>query len=104
MPLIVKDTQVINVILDGINNMLKLAGPHTEEIANMIEECDGVSKIEVLQNHENIEIYKLAYDIIEQFFSDDTDEAVLDELRPAADENAFQFNQNANVPRDGFNF
>lgn len=51
--------------------MLKLAGPHTEEIANMIEECDGVSKIEVLQNHENIEIYKLAYDIIEQFFSDD---------------------------------
>lgn len=59
------------VILDGINNMLKLAGPHTEEIANMIEECDGVSKIEILQNHENIEIYKLAYDIIEQFFSDE---------------------------------
>lgn len=37
----------------------------------MIEECDGVSKIEMLQNHENIEIYKLAYDIIEQFFSDE---------------------------------
>lgn len=51
--------------------MLKLAGPHTEEIANMIEECEGVSKIEMLQNHENIEIYKLAYDIIEQFFSDE---------------------------------
>lgn len=60
--------------------MLKQAGPHTEEIANMIEECDGVSKIEVLQNHENIEIYKLAYDIIEQFFSDDVSIKLLDLL------------------------
>jgi importin subunit alpha-4/3 len=56
--------------LDGLNNMLKMAGPDSEAIANMIEECDGVVKIEELQNHENIEIYKLAYDIIEQFFSD----------------------------------
>lgn len=39
-----------------------------------------------------------------RYFYSQTDEAVLDELRPAADENAFQFNQNANVPRDGFNF
>lgn len=46
--------------------MLKMAGPHAEHIANLIEECDGLSKIEDLQNHENVEIYKLAYDIIEQ--------------------------------------
>lgn len=58
-------------MLDGINNMLKMAGPHVEHISNMIEECEGMAKIEELQNHENIEIYKLAYDIIEQFFSDD---------------------------------
>ena len=105
--------------------MLKMAGPHAEEIANMIEECDGVSKIEVLQNHENIEIYKLAYDIIEQFFSDEvsltnktilfhqntkkififqTDEGALEGLKPTADENTFQFNQNPNIPTDGFKF
>lgn len=48
--------------------MLKMAGPHAEQIANLIEECDGLSKIEDLQNHENVEIYKLAYDIIEQYF------------------------------------
>lgn len=48
-----------------------MAGPHVEHIANMIEECEGMAKIEELQNHENIEIYKLAYDIIEQFFSDE---------------------------------
>lgn len=51
--------------------MLKMAGPHVVQIANMIEECDGMTKIEELQNHENVDIYKLAYDIIEQFFSDD---------------------------------
>lgn len=49
--------------------MLKMAGPEAERIANLIEECDGVSKIEELENHENAEIYKLAYEIIEKFFS-----------------------------------
>lgn len=96
-----KDTQVINVVLDGINNMLKMAGPHVEHIANMIEECEGMAKIEELQNHENIEIYKLAYDIIEQFFSDEVDES---NIVPTADESGFQFNQTPNIPSDGFKF
>lgn len=36
-----KDAQVIQVILDGINNMLKLAGTQADALANMIEECGG---------------------------------------------------------------
>lgn len=66
-----KDAQVIQVVLDGINNMLKMAGPEAEKLANMIEECNGLDKIESLQNHDNVDIYKLAYDIIEKFFSGD---------------------------------
>lgn len=66
-----KDAQVIQVVLDGIHNMLKMAGPQTEELCTMIEECNGLDKIESLQSHDNIEIYKLAYEIIENYFSDD---------------------------------
>lgn len=33
--------------------------------------CLGLEKIEQLQNHENEDIYKLAYEIIDQFFSSD---------------------------------
>ena len=66
-----KDTQVIQVVLDGLNNMLKMAGTEVESLAAMVEECEGLDKIEALQNHENVDIYKLAYEIIEQFFSDE---------------------------------
>uniref|UniRef100_A0A1B6DZ56 Importin subunit alpha n=1 Tax=Clastoptera arizonana TaxID=38151 RepID=A0A1B6DZ56_9HEMI len=94
-----KDTQVIQVILDGINNMLKMAGNQVEALANMIEECEGLDKIENLQNHENIDIYKLAYDIIEQFFSEGEEDA---NLAPQTTEGGFQFD--TTVPSEGFKF
>lgn len=120
-------------MLDGINNMLKMAGTHVEHISNMIEECEGMAKIEELQNHENIEIYKLAYDIIEQFFSDDVSvglrlcagwhqtvrtrcmlnvfvyfrkslaQADESNIAPPTDESGFTF-ETPNIPSDGFKF
>ena len=61
-----------------------------EHVAAMVEECGGLDKIESLQNHENVEIYKLAYEIIEQYFSDDVDEDA--SLAPQAEAEGFQFN------------
>lgn len=58
-------------MLDGLNNMLRMAEGHSQDVANLIEECGGLEKIEQLQAHENVEIYKLAYEIIEQHFSDE---------------------------------
>ena len=37
--------------------------------SHSIEECGGLRAIELLQNHDNEEIYHLAYDIVDEFFS-----------------------------------
>ncbi|XP_046380855.1 LOW QUALITY PROTEIN: importin subunit alpha-4-like [Haliotis rubra] len=97
----VKDTQVVNVVLDGINNILKMAGDDLESINQMIEECGGLDKIESLQNHENEEIYKLAYEIIDHYFSGDIEEEA---LLPQASNEGYQFDPNAQIPSEGFKF
>ncbi|XP_012262741.2 importin subunit alpha-3 [Athalia rosae] len=96
-----KDSQVVQVVLDGINNMLKMAGPQVEQLANMIEECSGLDKIEALQSHENLEIYRLAYDIIEQYFSEEIDDI---NVAPQTADGAFQFDPTTTIPSDGFKF
>lgn len=37
----VKDTQVVQVVLDGLSNILKMADDEAEMIANLIEDCGG---------------------------------------------------------------
>ncbi|KAG1655593.1 Importin subunit alpha-3 [Nymphon striatum] len=100
----VKDPQVIQVVLDGIHNMLKIAdnSNQLDVITNLIEECGGLDKIEALQNHENVEIYKLTYEIIDSFFSDEGDDDAT--LEPDAVEEGYQFDPHATVPSGGFKF
>ncbi|CAI9737016.1 importin subunit alpha-4-like [Octopus vulgaris] len=98
----VKDPQVVNVVLDGINNILKMAGDDVESLCQQIEECGGLDKIENLQNHENEDIYKLAYDIIDKYFSGEIEEDT--QLVPQAAEQSYQFDPNAQIPSEGFKF
>lgn len=69
--LICQDATVIQVILDGLGNILKMAGPDARMIADAIDEAGGLDKIENLQTHENVDIYKLAYAIIDKYFPDE---------------------------------
>lgn len=41
--LTVKDAQVVQVVLDGLSNILKMAEDEAETIANLIEECGGMN-------------------------------------------------------------
>uniref|UniRef100_A0A914EHY8 Importin subunit alpha n=1 Tax=Acrobeloides nanus TaxID=290746 RepID=A0A914EHY8_9BILA len=91
----IRDAQIVQVVLDGLNNILKKSGPRTEAICQKIEECGGLDKIEHLQNHESEEIYKMAYEIIDNFFSSEEDDEVA--------HNEVLFDTTA-VPNEGFNF
>uniref|UniRef100_A0A671NSV6 Importin subunit alpha n=1 Tax=Sinocyclocheilus anshuiensis TaxID=1608454 RepID=A0A671NSV6_9TELE len=102
--LIVKDAQVVQVVLDGLSNILKMADDEAETISNLIEECGGLEKIEQLQNHENEDIYKLAYEIIDQFFSSDDIDEDSNLVPEAIQGGTYSFNSSTNVPAEGFQF
>ena len=68
--------QTIQVILDGLANVLKMAGPDAEYVATAIEEAGGLDKIEKLQQHRNEDIYKLAYSIIDKYFTSEVSTSI----------------------------
>ncbi|KKA29239.1 hypothetical protein TD95_002060 [Thielaviopsis punctulata] len=79
------DNKIIQVALDGLENILKVgdldkqsagAGPESiNRYALFIEECGGMEKIHDCQNNANEEIYMKAYTIIERYFSDEDEGA-----------------------------
>merc|ERR1712066_112360 len=103
--LVAKDDKTVNVVLDGVSNILATAEKlsETDKVAMMIEECGGLDKIEQLQAHENETIYQKALQIIENFFPDgeECDEVIA----PKAGEANFEFSAAENaVPGNGFQF
>ena len=67
------DEKAIQVVMDGLTNLLATAQQHGEEqkICDLIEESHGLDKLEDLQNHENETIYKKALHIITTYFSEE---------------------------------
>jgi importin subunit alpha-6/7 len=108
------DNKIIQVALDGLENILKVgemdkdaAGEGQESInryALFIEECQGMEKIHDCQTNANEEIYMKAYNMIEKYFSDE-DEAG-DEIAPQVEGGQGTFGFGANGPQGGtgFNF
>jgi hypothetical protein len=67
-----QDTQMLQVCLDALHNILKqIPEENLEAVTTEIEECAGLDKIENLQTHSNREIYQQSYEIIEKYFSNE---------------------------------
>ncbi|KAJ2421492.1 Importin subunit alpha-1 [Coemansia sp. RSA 2524] len=107
------DNKITQVALDGLENILKVGEADKEESGNainqyalFIEEAGGMDKIHNLQLHDNIEIYKKAYSIIDKYFSEEGEEDEDSELMPGVDQQTGQFNfeGDVSVPQGGFNF
>ena len=64
----VADSKIVKVALDTLEAVLKVEGLQGTVL---IDEADGLEKIEALQRHENDDIYKHAVRIIETYFGED---------------------------------
>ncbi|CAG8724320.1 18001_t:CDS:2, partial [Acaulospora morrowiae] len=100
------DNKIIQVALDGLENILKVGELEKVDGVNQfslyIEEAGGMEKIHNLQIHDNIEIYKKAYNIIDKYFAEDEDAAIAPEM----DMNSghFVFQSDVSLPHSGFHF
>jgi len=107
--LICPDPRIVTVCLEGLENILKVGeaeknmGKTDVNLnAQLIDDAEGIDKIENLQSHDNNEIYEKAVKILETYWVEDDDEPL-----PPGDAPQSSFNFGGNevpVPSGGFNF
>ncbi|GAB4816813.1 hypothetical protein N2152v2_003859 [Parachlorella kessleri] len=109
------DVRIITVALEGLENILKvgetekeLGGPNAANpFATLVDEAEGLDKIEDLQNHSNEDIYEKAVALLENYF--DVEDGEVENLAPAVDaaQGTYQFGApgfGQQQPQGGFNF
>lgn len=109
------DNKIIQVALDGLENILKVGDMDKEaaeagnaepinRYALFIEEVGGMEKIHDCQNNANEEIYMKAYNIIEKYFSDEEEAAGdINDLAPQQGQDG-TFGFGAQQQQGGFKF
>lgn len=112
--LICPDPRIVTVCLEGLENILKVGEADKEMGANnginlyaqMIDEFDGLEKIENLQTHDNNEIYEKAVKILERYWSEEEEEAEnLQQQNGDGNQHGFNFGGNQPIaPPGGFKF
>uniref|UniRef100_A0A5B6Z643 Importin subunit alpha n=1 Tax=Davidia involucrata TaxID=16924 RepID=A0A5B6Z643_DAVIN len=108
--LVCPDPRIVTVCLEGLDNILKVGESeknlgHTGNVnlyVQLIEDAEGLEKIENLQSHDNNEIYEKVVKILETYWVEEDDEIV-----PPGDASqpGFRFGGGElPVPSEGFSF
>ncbi|GJN06160.1 hypothetical protein PR202_ga23861 [Eleusine coracana subsp. coracana] len=100
--------RIITVCLEGLENILKVgeqektsgATGEVNVFAQMIDEAEGLEKIENLQSHDNNEIYEKAVKLLEVYWLEEEED---DAMATAADvpPGVFDFGKGGNPPAGG---
>lgn len=73
--------------------------------AQMIDECEGLDKIENLQTHDNNEIYEKAVKVLEKYWAEEEEEQNVQDALTAMNQQGFNFGATQpNIPAGGFKF
>ncbi|KAJ6380399.1 hypothetical protein OIU76_016960 [Salix suchowensis] len=111
--LICPDPRIVTVCLEGLENILKVGEADKEMglnggvnlYAQMVDECDGLDKIENLQTHDNNEIYEKAVKILERYWAEEEDGEPIAQDGGDGNQQGFAFGTNQpSVPQGGFKF
>ncbi|CAH8305316.1 unnamed protein product [Eruca vesicaria subsp. sativa] len=100
--LISPDPRVVLVTLEALENILKNGNTEGCNLyVQLIDDAEGLEKIENLQSHDNNLIYEKAVQILSTYWTEDDDDE-----NDGLDLNGFEFgNQSGNnAPTGGFNF
>lgn len=107
------DARIVTVCLEGLDNILKVGEADKEMglnggvniYAQMIDECEGLDKIEKLQTHDNNEIYEKAVKILERYWAEEEEENQNVQNGGDGNQQSFSFGSNQfNLPQGGFYF
>ena len=85
----VPDARITTVVLDAIDNILRVGKNAGRDYVGFVDECDGLDKIEALQEHQNNDIYQKVIDIIEKYFGVEENEN--ENILPTIDGDCFAF-------------
>eukprot|EP00252_Welwitschia_mirabilis_P014560 TRINITY_DN3195_c1_g4_i1.p1 TRINITY_DN3195_c1_g4~~TRINITY_DN3195_c1_g4_i1.p1 ORF type:complete len:536 (-),score=115.18 TRINITY_DN3195_c1_g4_i1:210-1817(-) len=111
--LLCPDPKIVTVCLEGLENILK-AGEFEKQMGNteginlyaqLIDEAEGLEKIENLQSHDNNEIYEKAVKILETYWLEEEEEDQNIAPTSSAPQTSFNFGANqVPAPPGGFTF
>jgi len=109
--LAISDNKLILIVLEALENILAVGDQlvkNRQEATNtftlLIEEAEGIDRLEALQSHENTQIYDKVVRLLENYFGAAEE---VENLAPAVATNQLTYNFGSNItqpPTGGFTF